>query len=73
MAAYTNQGKTSSAKGNSGWKPKLSERDCSTMNKIVTTTAKVTAELNIHLKDPVSTTVLQELHISNIQLYSFDE
>jgi len=43
------------------------------MNKIVTTTAKVTAELNIHLKDPVSTTVLQELHISNIQLYSFDE
>jgi hypothetical protein len=42
------------------------------MNKIVTkyhtaTTAKVTAELNIHLKDPVSAKVFQELHKSNIQ------
>jgi hypothetical protein len=32
-----------------------------------TTAAKVTAELSVHLKDPVSTKVLKELHKSNIQ------
>jgi len=43
-----------------GAKPKLSERDCLTLKRIVsknhrTTAAKVTAELNIHIEDPVST------------------
>jgi len=41
-------------------KPKLSERDCHVLKRIVsknhkTTAAKVTAEPNIHLEDPVST------------------
>jgi hypothetical protein len=41
-------------------KPKLSERDCPTLKRIEfknhrATAAKVTAELNIHLEDPVST------------------
>ena len=58
--AYTNHGKTSSAKRNSGQKPKLSARDRCTLKRIVsknhrTTAAKVTAELNILLVDPVST------------------
>jgi len=53
---YTNHGRTSSAKSNSGWKPKLSEMDHHTLKKIVsinyiTAAAKVTAELNIHLED----------------------
>jgi transposase len=60
MAAYTNHGKTSSAKRNSGRKPKLSERDRRTLKTNVsknhrTTAAKVTAELNIHPEDSVST------------------
>ena len=59
MRAYTIHGKTSSAKKNGGRKPKLSERDCSTLKRIVSNNqriiaAKVTAELNI-LEDPVST------------------
>jgi len=36
MKLYTNYKKTSLAKGNSGWKPKLSERDCHTLKRIVT-------------------------------------
>ena len=47
--------KTSSAERNSGWKPKLSERNRPTLKRIVskhhrTAAAKVTAELNIHLR-----------------------
>jgi hypothetical protein len=60
MTAYKNHGKTSSAKRNSGRKPKLRERDRHKLKRIVfenhrTTAAKVTAGLNIHLEDPVST------------------
>ena len=59
MTACTEDGKTSSAKGNSGRKRKLSERDRCTLMRIVsknhrTVAAKVTAELSIHLEDPVS-------------------
>ena len=48
---------TSSAKRNSGQKPKLSVRDRRTLKRIVSinrrsTTAKVTAELNVHLPFP---------------------
>jgi len=35
MMAYTNHGKTSSAKRNSGQKPKLSERECHLLRRIV--------------------------------------
>jgi transposase len=72
MTAYTDHGKTSSAERYSGRKPKLSERDRRTMKWIVsknhrTTSAKVTAELNIHLEGPLSTkTTRRELHRSNI-------
>jgi transposase len=72
MTAYTNHGETSSAKKNSGRKPKLSERDCRTLTIIVSknrrnAAAKVTAELNIHHDDTVSIkTVQRELHKSNI-------
>ena len=56
MTTYTNHGRTSSAKRNGGRKPKLSERDCRTLKRIVSinhrnTAAKVTAELNIHLEE----------------------
>ena len=59
MMAYTNHGKTSSAKKNCGRKLQLSERDCQTLRMKVsknyrTTAAKVKAELNIYLEDPVS-------------------
>jgi hypothetical protein len=60
MTAYTNHGKTLSAKRNSGHKPKLSERDHQTMKRTAsknhrTTAAKETAELNIQIEHPVST------------------
>jgi len=60
MTAYTNHGNSSSAKRNSGQKKKLSKRDHCTLKRIVsnnhrTAAAKVTAELNIHLEDFVST------------------
>jgi hypothetical protein len=60
MTAYTNHGKTSSAKRYSDRKPKLREVDHRTLKRIVsknpvTTTAKVTAELSIYLQGPVST------------------
>jgi len=70
---YTTHGKTLSAKRNSGNKPKPSERDRHTLKSILsnnyrTTAAKVTAELIIHLEDPVSTTTVgRKLHKSNIQ------
>jgi len=59
MMAYTNHGKTSSAKKNRGRKPQLSERDCQTLmmnvsNNYKSTAVKVKAELNIYLEDPVS-------------------
>jgi hypothetical protein len=53
-------------------KSTLTERDHRTLRRIVSknhtiTAAQVTEELNIHLKDPVSTkTVHCELHISKI-------
>jgi transposase len=60
MSAYTNHGKTASAKRNSGRKSTFTERDGRTWKRVVsknhrTTAARVTAELNIHLEDPVST------------------
>jgi hypothetical protein len=56
MMAYTNHGRTSTAKRIRGRKPKLSKMDRCTLKRIVsinyrTTAAKVTAELNIHLED----------------------
>jgi hypothetical protein len=68
----TAHGKTLSAKRNSGRKPKPSERDRRTLKSILsnnyrTTAAKVTADLIIHLEDPVSTKVERKLHKSNIQ------
>jgi transposase len=72
MTAYTKHGKTSSAKRNSGRNPKLTDRDRRTLKRIVakqhkTTAAKVTAELNAHLSNTVSTkTVRRELHKANI-------
>jgi predicted transcriptional regulator len=60
MMAYTNHRKTSSAERNNGQQPKLRERDRCVLKRIVSknhriTAAKVKAELNIHLEDPVST------------------
>jgi len=72
MTAYTNYGKTSSAKS-SVRKPKLSERDRRTSKRIVfknhrTTSAKAAAELSIHLEHLVSTqTVRREHQKSNIR------
>ena len=72
MTAYTNHGNTSSANRNSGWIPKLNERGCLKLKRMVsknrgTTAAEVTAELSIHLEDPFSTKMVQcELHKSNI-------
>jgi transposase len=72
MSAYTNHGKTTSAKRNSGRKSTFTERDHHALRRIASkshtiTAAQVTAELNIHLEDPVSTTAVQhELHKSNI-------
>jgi transposase-like protein len=58
MTAYTNYGKTSSAKRNSGRNPTQSERDRRTLKRTAsknhrTTAANVTAELNIHREDHV--------------------
>ncbi|KAF2368727.1 Homeobox domain-like, partial [Trinorchestia longiramus] len=60
MTAFEREGKTSSAKHRSDRKSKLSERDRRTLNRIVredrkTTAPKLTAELNEHLQNPVST------------------
>jgi hypothetical protein len=59
MMAHTNHWKTSSAERNSGQKPKMIERDRHTLRIVPdnhgTTVAQVTAELNIHLEDPVTT------------------
>jgi hypothetical protein len=72
MPAYINHGKTTSAKRNSGGELTLTERDRCTLRRIVLknhiiTAAQVTAELNIHLEDTVSTkTVQRDLHTSSI-------
>ncbi|XP_076065314.1 uncharacterized protein LOC143039321 [Oratosquilla oratoria] len=72
MTACTKHGASSSAKRNSDRNPKLPDRDRRTLQRIVarqhkTTAAKVTAELNTHLRNPVSTkTVRRELHKANI-------
>jgi hypothetical protein len=72
MLAYKNHGNTTSVKSNSGRKSTLTERDRRTIRRIVsknhrTTAAQVTAELNIHPEDHVSTkTVRREFHKSNI-------
>jgi transposase len=60
MSLYTNHGKTTPAKRNCGQKSTLTVRDQHTLRRIVwknrrTTTTKMTAELNIHHEDPVST------------------
>jgi hypothetical protein len=74
MLAYTNQRKTTSVKGNSGRKSALAERDRHTLRRIILknhriTAAQVTAELNIHLEEPVPTkTVQPKLHRSNIHV-----
>ena len=67
---HTHHGRTS-AKRNSGQKPKLSERDHCTLKRIVSinhrsTAAKVRAELDIHLEDRSTKTVWRELHKSSI-------
>jgi transposase len=71
-SAYTDHGKTTSAKRDSGRKSTLTERDRRTWRRIVsknhgTTATWVKAELIIHFEDPVSTkTVERELHKPNI-------
>jgi transposase len=68
MSAHTNHGNTTSVKRNSGRKSTLAERDCSILRRIFqknhwTTSAQVTAEVNIHVEDK---TVRREIHKSNI-------
>jgi hypothetical protein len=69
---YTNHGKTTSAKRNSGRKSKLTDRCRHTLRTIVlknliTIAARVTVELNVHHQDLISTkTVRHEFHTSNI-------
>jgi hypothetical protein len=62
--AYTNHGKATSAKGNSGQKSTLTKGDDRTLRRTVsknhrTTAAQMTTELNIHLEDPVSIKIVQ--------------
>jgi transposase len=67
MSAYTNHGKTTSPKRNSGRKSTLTERDRRTFRRIDSKNHRNTAELNIHFEDPVSAgTVRRELHKSTI-------
>jgi len=74
MTTYKNHGRTSSTKENSGQKPRLSERDRCTLKGIVSinhksTTAKVTAELHIHLEDHFHKNSL--MRASHIQQHSW--
>jgi hypothetical protein len=61
MSAYTNHWMTTSTKKNSGQKSTVRERDRRTLRRIVSKnqnyciTGERTAELHIHLEDPVST------------------
>ena len=72
LTAYRQHGNTTSAKENSGRKTKLSNRDRRVLKRIVTrkhktTLSQITAEMNNHLQDPVSTkTIQRELHSVNI-------
>jgi FixJ family two-component response regulator len=72
MSAYTNHGKTTSEKRNSGRKSTLTERERRILRRIIltnhrTTAAQVTAGVNVHPEDSVSTkTDRRELHKSNI-------
>ena len=72
MTAYRRTEKTASDKHQRGRKCVLSDRDRRTLRRIVTknkktTAAKVTAELNVTLTNPVSTkTVRRELHKQGI-------
>ncbi|GFX31536.1 transposable element Tc1 transposase [Trichonephila clavipes] len=72
MTAYTNLGKVSSAKHNSGGKLKLKVRDTRVLKGIVarnhkTTLLQITSEMNTHLLNPVSMkTIQRELHTANI-------
>jgi predicted transcriptional regulator len=74
LKTYTNHGKTTSAKRNSGRKTKPSEGFRRTLKRNVsknhrTTAAKVTAEPTIYLEDLVSTKTFRwELHKSDIHL-----
>jgi hypothetical protein len=68
-SAYTNRGKTTSAKRNSARKSAFTERDRRTLRRIVSKNyaAQVTAEMNFLIEDLVSTkTVRRELHKSSI-------
>jgi hypothetical protein len=63
MSAYMNHVKKTSVKSNNGQKSTLTERDHCTMRRTVSknhiiTAAQVTAELNIHLEDPISTQIV---------------
>ncbi|GFW41463.1 transposable element Tcb1 transposase [Trichonephila clavipes] len=72
MTAYTNLGKVSSAKHNSGRMLKLKDRDRRVLKRIVarnrkTTLSQITFEMNTHLLNPVSMkTIQRELHTANI-------
>jgi hypothetical protein len=71
MSAYTSHGKNISEE-NSGRKSTSTESDQRTLRRVVskshrTTAAQVTAELNIHHEDLVSTkTVQRDVHKSSI-------
>lgn len=72
MTAYSKEGKTSSAKHNSGRKSKLTDRDRRALKRIVarkhkTTASQITSEMNTHLQEGVSVkTIRRELHRANI-------
>jgi hypothetical protein len=75
MLTYMNSWKTTSAKWNSGRKSTLTERDRRTLRRIVSknrrnTAAQVTAELNIHQEDPVSTKLSDMSCTVRLQLLS---
>jgi hypothetical protein len=59
MSAYTNHGKATSAKRNSGLNSTLTQRDRRTLRKIVSKNHRTAAEQNIHLADPASTKTVQ--------------
>jgi hypothetical protein len=70
MSAYTNHEKTISAKRNGGWKSTLTERDRCTFRSTLLenhrpTAAQVTAELNIHCEDPISTETVRRVNFTN--------
>ena len=71
MTAFEKEGKTSSLKQSSGRKRKLSDRDYLTLMQLVrknheNTAPKISAELNEHLENPVSSkTVKREKHNSD--------